>query len=44
MTEVRCPHCGTKIAERLDGILTYHCPKKWCGKWSVIDNRVKVVI
>jgi phage FluMu protein Com len=42
MTEVRCPACGKKLAEDLQGKVTFKCPG--CKQCITIDNRVSVRI
>tara|TARA_Y100000310_G_scaffold106641_2_gene105129 strand:- start:3931 stop:4068 length:138 start_codon:yes stop_codon:yes gene_type:complete len=38
--DVRCPACGKKLAEHLEGKLTIR-DVKGCGQTVTIDNRVR---
>jgi len=42
MTEVRCPRCSKKLAEDLQGKVTFKC--LGCKELITIDNRVAVRI
>ena len=38
--EVRCPNCGAKLANELDGRAHFTCRKKLCGWSGWIDRTV----
>lgn len=40
---VRCPHCGLKFAESMEGgLLTVYCRR--CAKTIILDKRVRAPI
>jgi len=41
MKEVRCPYCGKKLAEHVEGLAIITCR---CGQVVTIDRRVKETV